>query len=49
MSASQDTRASVAYFEVRESGWRRFVENVFEGRTKYLAGAACIALATISP
>jgi multiple sugar transport system permease protein len=47
LSASQDTRASAAYFEVRESAWRRFVESVFEGRTKYIAGAACIALSTI--
>jgi multiple sugar transport system permease protein len=47
LSASQDMRARATYFEVRESGWRRFVENVFEGRTKYLAGAACIALSTI--
>jgi multiple sugar transport system permease protein len=47
LSTSQETRASTAYFEVRESGWRRFVEGVFEGRTKYLAGAACIALSTI--
>jgi len=30
-----------------ESWWQRTVERVFDGRTKYLAAAACVALATI--
>jgi multiple sugar transport system permease protein len=30
-----------------ESWWQRTVERVFDGRTKYLAAAACVGLATI--
>jgi multiple sugar transport system permease protein len=49
LSVDPDTRVGVGYFDTAagESGWRTLTKREFEGRTKYLVAAACIAVCTI--
>jgi len=49
LSMGPDMRASADYFDIMatESDWRAVVGRVAAGRSKYIAGAACVALSTI--